>query len=486
MQTQLTLPGELTMTSGHSTTPTIIPRIEPTSSFRTLGVYLTPSGNNKGALSILKNITLQFATSITGSHLTHQEALTAYLQYLLPKVRYQPPLLSLSQTNCNQLQSTILMTFLPKLNINRHTARSIIHGPEELGGLELPHLYTTQGMEKLRLFLGHLRLQDRTATLIHCDITILQLLSGVGSFILKQQYTSYTWIESGWEFLTKVNFKLIYPRQWLPNLSRIGDSYLMDLFLRLELPQSTMISLNRCRLYLQVITVSDIASADGTYILPQYRTGTLTGDRVSSLFWPTQGRPTRSEWHLWHQMLQHLEIRQKLKQPLGDWWHHPHQTWQYFVHPPISEVYHILDGFITRCYPPIVLQNPRTRSQHRQWYDHQRSIPTRTVPGQLILVTIVHNGTLHGSLFQINYSTNGIPNSTLTSLLAATPYTMLLELHQHPLPLLALQSAAEAGQLTVVCSSNFDTLVSLTTATISFYSTEELYSHTTNTISSAD
>jgi hypothetical protein len=47
-------------------------------------------------------------------------------------------------------------------------------------------------------------------------------------------------------------------------------------------------------------------------------------------------------------MLQHLEIRQKLKQPLGDWWHHPQQTWQYFVHPPTSEVYHILDGFITR------------------------------------------------------------------------------------------------------------------------------------------
>lgn len=156
LHTQLTLPGQLTLTSSHDNTPTVIPRIEPASSFNTLDVYVTPSGCNKGALLSLRDITLQFATHISGSHLTRQEALTAYSQYLVPKVQYQPPLLSLSQTNCNQLQSTILMALLPKLHINRHTARSIVHGLEELGGMDLPHFFATQGLEKLRLFLGHL------------------------------------------------------------------------------------------------------------------------------------------------------------------------------------------------------------------------------------------------------------------------------------------------------------------------------------------
>ncbi len=58
--------------------------------------------------------------------------------------------------------SPVLMALLPHLHLNRHTARSIILGPEEMGGLSLPNLYTIQGIDKLLLFLGHLSLQDRT------------------------------------------------------------------------------------------------------------------------------------------------------------------------------------------------------------------------------------------------------------------------------------------------------------------------------------
>jgi hypothetical protein len=151
----------------------------------TLGVYITPNGSSAGAFTVLKDIALTYATVITGTHITWQEALTSYIQYLLPKLRYQPPLLSLTQKQCDKLQSIVLQALLPKLHLNRHTACSIIHGPEALGGLALPQIYTTQGIDKLELFVGHLRIQDRTAYLIHTDLTYLQLLSGSGKFILK-------------------------------------------------------------------------------------------------------------------------------------------------------------------------------------------------------------------------------------------------------------------------------------------------------------
>jgi len=151
----------------------------------TLGVYITPHGSSAGAFTVLKDTALTYATVITGTHITWQEALTSYIQYLLPKLRYQPPLLSLTQKQCDKLQSIVLQALLPKLHLNRHTACSIIHGPEALGGLALPQIYTTQGIDKLELFVGHLRIQDRTAYLIHTDLTYLQLLSGSGKFILK-------------------------------------------------------------------------------------------------------------------------------------------------------------------------------------------------------------------------------------------------------------------------------------------------------------
>ena len=492
LHTQLTLPAQLTMTSGQDPTPTTIPRIEPTSSFRTLGVFITPSGSNKGAISVLKDITVQFATNITGSHLSRQEALTAYIQYLLPKLRYQPPLLSLSQSECNQLQSTTLMALLPKLNVNRHTARSIIHGPEELGGMDLPHIYTTQGVEKLKLFLGHLRLQDRTGLLLHCDLALLQLLSGTGHFILNQEYKHYRWLEQGWltslwEFLNQVKFTLFYPSSWLPTLTRRSDSYLMEIFHHLHLPQPVMAKLNRCRLFLQVITLSDITSADGTYILPTIKNGTLQEDRISMLMWPHQGRPTKSEWLLWDQTLQHFELRNKLLIPLGEWRNPSHQSWQYFIHPTTLVVYHKLAGFVTRCFPPVVILNPRTRAQHRPWYDFQQSYPLQSSPQDLYPATIEHNNILHGSLFQVNYHSSQLPLfSPSTPPADDALYTALLDLSQYPIPLQKLQEAAVIGHLVVICGSNYDTQASLTTATISFIATEELYTYTTLALSSAD
>jgi hypothetical protein len=126
------------MTSGANQHPAEIKRIEPTDTFRTLGVYVTPNGSSAGAFTVLKDIALTYATVTTGTHITRQEALTSYIQYLLPKLRYQPPLLSLTQKQCDKLQSIVLQALVPKLHLNRHTARSIIHGPERLADLRYP------------------------------------------------------------------------------------------------------------------------------------------------------------------------------------------------------------------------------------------------------------------------------------------------------------------------------------------------------------
>lgn len=185
------------MTSGADPNPTVIKRIEPTDTFRSLGVHVTPDGTSKGTFTILQDIALNYASILTGTHVTRQEALTTYIQYILPKLRYQPPLLALTLKQCDTLQSIILKAVLPKLHINHHTARSIVHGPIELGGLALPHIYTMQGVDKLNLLLGHLRLQDRTGQLIHADLSYLQLLSGSGTMVLNLNQAQYSWVEQG-------------------------------------------------------------------------------------------------------------------------------------------------------------------------------------------------------------------------------------------------------------------------------------------------
>jgi hypothetical protein len=166
--------------------------------------------------------------------------------------------------------SQIFRAILPKMHVNHNTSRAIVHGPEELGGLNLPNMYVIQGVDKLKLFLGHLRIQDRTGQLLHIALGYLQLLSGTGSFTLNLDYEQFRWVETGWltslwEFTSKSMLTFDYPLQWLPSLPWSNDIFIMDHFCNQDCKDNIMGLLSRCRLYLQVITLSDITSADGMF-----------------------------------------------------------------------------------------------------------------------------------------------------------------------------------------------------------------------------
>lgn len=392
-----------------------------------------------------------------------------------------PPLLSFECSKLDRLQSTTLQAVLPKLHLNRNTARSIIHGPAALGGLSLPHIHTLQGIDKLYLFLGHLRIRDRTAQLLHSDLSYLQLLTGSGSLCLNLSIADYQWVEKGWltslwDYVNTVHLQFIYPALWLPPLPRAGDAYLMEQFLQLKLPNNTLARLNRCRLYLQVITISDLTSADGSTILPAAKQGTLIEERPSGLRWPSQGLPTRADWRLWSNTLSQFENNGRLLHPLGEWRSPTHQKWQYFIHLPTQEVYHVADGFIPRRYRPIITPAARTRSQMRPWYDHHRSQPVTQPPHPLHPVTLDYDAALTGSLFQVNFSSN----SLIVSLPPPSPQCYLdlaAYFADQPPPLSDILDAMSLQTLTVVCSSNYNRDQGLATSTCSFISHGVLYEY---------
>lgn len=142
----------------------------------------------------------------------------AYQLYtiFIAEVAILTPLLQLTKQECYQLMSPVLMALLPKLHLNRHTSRAIINGPEEFGGLALPHLHTLKGVDKLKLNSGNLRLQDRTGHLIHIDIGYVQLLTGASTLFMNQEPAKYEWVESGWltslwEFISRSKLTITYP-----------------------------------------------------------------------------------------------------------------------------------------------------------------------------------------------------------------------------------------------------------------------------------
>jgi hypothetical protein len=109
-----------------------------------------------------------------GRHLSHHDALCSFLLYYQPQVGFSIPILSLSENDHNHIQAPAVNTILPKMHINMK-ARAIIFGPFELGGLGQPHFYPHHEIAKLYLFLGHVRLLDKTGKLIMISLTLLQL-----------------------------------------------------------------------------------------------------------------------------------------------------------------------------------------------------------------------------------------------------------------------------------------------------------------------
>jgi hypothetical protein len=157
----------LELTSGYDTqTPVQIPQMSPYDAYRTLGAYISPSGGIGKAYEVLRAHSLDYATKIQASSLNKEAALWSYLLYYLPKVTFPLMVMSFLEIQCSQIQSPALRALLPKVHLNRNTSRSIIHGPLIYGGLNLPHLFTIQGILQIKFLIGHIRVQDKTGKLI--------------------------------------------------------------------------------------------------------------------------------------------------------------------------------------------------------------------------------------------------------------------------------------------------------------------------------
>ena len=157
--------------------------------------------------------------------------------------------------------------------MNQHTAHSIIHSPACFTGLEwitTNLLWAKTGA--IKLLLGHLWLQDQTKNLLVISMGHTQLKIGMPIYFFNLPYQNYvSWIEpawfiSIWQFLDTTNCNLTIHNQWLPKLAHTNDQMLTALFLSLWLSNTELWKLNQCRSYLQVLTVAEIVSSDGTYI----------------------------------------------------------------------------------------------------------------------------------------------------------------------------------------------------------------------------
>jgi hypothetical protein len=189
-----------------------------------------------------------------------------------------------------------------------------------------------------------------------------------------------------------------------------NDVLLMDFFMTLNFSYRQMQQLNSCRIYLQVLTLSDITLADGRTLLPPYINGGLVFDRVSRLKWPKQLRPPAAAWTTWKTALAHISMNGKLQQRLGQWTSNSHQQWTWFQHSSQALIYQNT-GDQWMEYRPVVPStvNARTTRQTKIWYNMNNSLSS--IPDMTVLVptTVYRDHLFDDHLFYTSPSQNAIP-----------------------------------------------------------------------------
>ena len=118
----------------------------------------------------------------------------------------------------------------------------------------------------------------------------------------------------------------------------------MPLFHTTGFKKTELNKLNKCRIYLKVITVADITSGDGRTICGQSLNGIRDPHRPRRFKWPIQSLPQRSSWTLWKkaifQTLSCTELHPVLPTKLGKWYCRDFwDLWPWFYEPYEDHIY---------------------------------------------------------------------------------------------------------------------------------------------------
>jgi hypothetical protein len=274
---------------------------------------------------------------------------------------------------------------IAKCGYNRNTKRAIIYGPAHLGGANFRSLYSVQGVGQLLSFIKYWRSPCQAGKLLRIAVAWLQHTLGTSRSFLQDTSTRLPHMEAKWlkslrDYLKHVKGNIEVDQKYIPPLERIHDCYIMDAIIDSHQFNNKEIQrLNYCRLYLQAVTLSDLAQASGTHLdMAMLRGCPDQCSSVSRWHHVTQGRPDDKQWQLWRRANRiWSEEDGALKQPLKRWIvpvQHQRRQWQ---------AYGDMKGRIYVRYPQAAIPHTYTRYQAVPKKDAQQLTVPYAIPAEV-------------------------------------------------------------------------------------------------------
>jgi hypothetical protein len=343
---------------------------------KTLGVMACPQGNNTAEYERMKCKCNNFAQRMASAILSREEAIIFYRTICIPSITYSFAIGTFSVKQVQSLQGSLTQVTLNGMGYNRKTPSAIVYGPPTLGGIGMRHLFAEQGTMQAQIIVQHLRAFTQLGSTIMIQLNWAQLVAGRSKPILESpsetlpQLDSELWIQTLRQFLALSKITLHIKDIDTPYVKRVNDKILMDLTTNNQWSKQEIQHINKCRLFLKVESLSDIANRSGTHLNDQcwnVQLGTKRRDKL----WPNQALPGKHSISIWKKFLkgQCMENSTQLRTRLGDWTSPPHTGYSDAVYDSV------LNYIIVRAPDKTVIQYHHI-TQHRTKWIGKRSSTT--------------------------------------------------------------------------------------------------------------
>lgn len=283
----------------------------------------------------------EFGRNVQNSKLNRMSGYLAYHSLWMAKFRYSASVLGFTPNQLRRIQQKIIGPCLSVSGYNNKIPRAVVYGPAGMGGMNWNSIEVVSLYEKLKMLIGSIRLQDKLGKMFEIQLSWWQLFAGISPpLLMNKKYIPYLpigWLTHLHKQLVDTNIQVARWGGWTPTKQRKDDQVIMDIVLQ-QTPDWTWEGINRCRLFLNATTITDITNIEGNYIPTKVREVQYKL-RENGIKFPHQQRPTKEDIRHWGYFIQSISANGKLHLPLGDWVRDPDQLFTYFYHPHTGIIY---------------------------------------------------------------------------------------------------------------------------------------------------
>jgi hypothetical protein len=345
-------PADMHLTSGRGTEEIKIERKETSEACKSLGCYPAPDGNQKKQYDILLKKAMAFGTAARHRGTTKMDAYMKHNVFFMPAMTFPLGVADIEHKDLQVIQQKFLKPTKQQMGFRSTVSNALMFAPRYYLGVGLPSMPVISDMLHLRMLCGHLRENKKIGKTMLTTLGAIQIQSGLVTPVFQSPKKYNQWCEKGWtrkcwEILQDHEIDLQCEEFLCPSLLRVRDKSIMKTLMDSgKFERWQMRDINRCRLYLKAVTISDIASACGKKMNScRWKKNQEVPVENSPYVWPLQAYPGARSWRTWRLAIRScLTGKSKDKSlliPLGEWTSKPRQHFEWYLRPNKQSLIHV-------------------------------------------------------------------------------------------------------------------------------------------------